>query len=67
MDCVLLGAFVGCKNMHGIGNLKFHFLVDIFSLRSHSVENSLWKSLWTCSRRDCVMMTKVMIVTRFTD
>jgi hypothetical protein len=25
------------------------------STRSHSVENSLWKSLWTCSKTDCGM------------
>ena len=37
------------------------------STRSHSVENSPWKRIWTCSRTECGIMTKIMIVTRFTD
>jgi hypothetical protein len=27
--------------------------------RSHSVENSLWKSLWTCRKKDCRMKHEV--------
>jgi hypothetical protein len=25
------------------------------TIKSHSVENSFWKKLWTCRKRDCVI------------
>jgi len=28
-----------CKNMHGTGNMKFHSLVDIFSLKSSQINS----------------------------
>jgi hypothetical protein len=32
------------------------------STRSHSVENSLWKSLWTCRQTDYVMVIDLIKV-----
>ena len=32
------------------------------SIRSQPAENSLWKTLWTCRKTDCLMMMKMMMV-----
>jgi hypothetical protein len=29
---------------------------------SHSVENSLWRKLWTCRKTDCVVVVVVVVV-----
>ena len=30
-------------------------------IRSHAVENSLWRKLWTCRKTDCGMMMMMMM------
>jgi hypothetical protein len=39
MNCVLLGAFVGCKNMHGTSNIKVPLNMLAVEYRSE------WKSI----------------------
>jgi hypothetical protein len=41
---------------YGIASRKEKTLESVGgNTRSHSVENSVWRSLWTCRKTDCVM------------